>query len=82
MKLKYNQSASPQILSDLSSVFAKEVGDFFEMESKSLIKSGLKIPRSYKVAKEGAFMPSRRYRYRISFLQSLSVSSRKQIRVP
>jgi len=47
LKLKYNQSASPQILSDLSSVYAKKVGDFFEMESKSLIKSGMKIPRSY-----------------------------------
>ena len=31
MEIKYNQSASPQILSDLSSVFCKKVGDFFEI---------------------------------------------------
>jgi len=28
-------------------VFLKKVGDFFEIGSESLIKSGLKIPRSY-----------------------------------
>jgi hypothetical protein len=43
----YNQSASPQILGDLSSVFAKKVGDFLKQGSGSLVKSGLKIPRSY-----------------------------------
>ena len=30
-KVMNNQSASPQILSDLSSVFTKKVGDFFEI---------------------------------------------------
>ena len=32
LNLKYNQSASPQILSDFSITFLKKVGDFFEIE--------------------------------------------------
>lgn len=37
---------------DLSSTFCKKVGDFFGEGSESLIKSGLKIPRSYYRTKE------------------------------
>ncbi|HIY60082.1 MAG TPA: NAD(P)/FAD-dependent oxidoreductase, partial [Candidatus Eisenbergiella pullistercoris] len=48
----YNQSASPQILSDLSSALRQKVGDFFKIESESLIKSRLRIPRSYFTVKE------------------------------
>ena len=45
--MNYNQSASPQIFDDLSSVFVKKVGDFLKQGSGSLVKSGLKIPRRY-----------------------------------
>lgn len=37
---------------DLSRVFVKKVGDFLKQGSGSLVKSGLKIPRSYKKEKE------------------------------
>ena len=40
-------------MSDLSRVFCKKVGDFLRYRSESLIKSGLKIPRSYYDGKEG-----------------------------
>ncbi len=39
-------------MGDLSSVFAKKVGDFLKQGSGSLVKSGLKIPRSYLIKKE------------------------------
>jgi len=48
MKIKYIQSASPQILSDLSSFLDKKVGDFNKKESETLDFTGLKIPRDYK----------------------------------
>ena len=47
MKIKYIQSASLQILSDLSSAFDKKVGDFNKKESESLDFTELKIPRDY-----------------------------------
>ena len=58
MEIKYNQSASPQIFGDLSSVFVKKVGDFLKQGSGSLVKSGLKIPRSYTITKEEIFVNS------------------------
>ena len=53
MKIKYIQSASPQILSDLSSFLDKKVGDFNKKESETLDFTGLKIPRDYKNIQRG-----------------------------
>ena len=38
MKIKYNQSASPQIFEDMSSLLAKKVGDFYDKGMGSLEK--------------------------------------------
>jgi len=40
MKIKYIQSASPQILGDLLSLLAKKVGDFYNKGMGSLENKG------------------------------------------
>lgn len=41
-----------KIIRNLVSFFVKKVGDFLKQGSGSLVKSGLKIPRSYALVKE------------------------------
>ena len=56
MKIKYIQSASPQILSDLSRLFGqKKWGILIKKESASLDFTELKIPRDYTFANGGFF---------------------------
>jgi len=47
MKIKYIQSASLQILSDLSRLFGQKSGILIKKESASLDFTELKIPRDY-----------------------------------
>ena len=47
-------------MSDLSRVFCKKVGDFLRYRSESLIKSGLKSPRSYHAGREAWFRSQNR----------------------
>ena len=55
-----NRSISPQILSDLSSVFGKKMGNFNKKESESLDFTGLKIPRDHIKRMEGTKSKKRR----------------------